>query len=426
MKVVVAPHDMSIGGSQLNAIDLAGAVRDLGHEVIVHGVPGPAVEHVDRLGLRFVPATDQRYRPAPQRCVGLVRLVADEAVDIVHAYEWPPCLDAYFGPHLRWGTPLLCTVLSMHVPVQLPRSVPLLMGTEALAERARQRGIRQVGVCEPPIDTVHDSVGRAPSGRAGASDDDRNGDRREAVRSQWGIGPHEQLVVTVSRLAIDLKLDALERLIDAVGALGAIRWVRLLVVGGGEAETVLRRRAADLNARAGRDVVSFTGERSDPRPFYEAADVVAGMGSSVLRAMSFSRPVVVQGAAGFAAVFDPSTAQWFLRNGFWGTGDGGDGSTLRRLLIDLLDDAERRTSLGEFGRSTVLERFDLRSAARRVEAAYHSVVERSDRIRPPVREVPAVAARALRSELSYHGLRHRGVAAPRRARSGLDNCGVVS
>lgn len=405
MRVVVVPHDLSVGGSQLNAIDLAGAVRDLGHDVIVHGVPGPLVEDVARLGLRFVPAPDQPYRPAPQRCAALSRLVVDEGIDLVHAYEWPPCLDAYFGPHLRFGTPLLCTVLSMHVPALIPRSVRLLMGTEALAEDARRRGVRQVSVCEPPIDTLRD----VPTAGAGPA----------ALRAEWGVGAHERLVVTVSRLAVDLKLDALERLIDAVGILGATRWVRLLVVGGGEAEPALRRRAADAEARAGRPVVTFTGEQGDPRPFYEAADVVAGMGSSALRAMSFSRPVIVQGEAGFAAVFEPSTAPWFFRNGFWGVGDG-DGSHLVGLLAGLLDDEERRASLGGFGRSVVVDRFDLRSTARRVEAEYRTVTERSERVRPPTAEVVGVTARAAWTELTLHGPRHRRRRVEQRLRAGID------
>ena len=35
MRVLVYPHSMEIGGSQLNAVELGGAVRDLGHDVVV-------------------------------------------------------------------------------------------------------------------------------------------------------------------------------------------------------------------------------------------------------------------------------------------------------------------------------------------------------------------------------------------------------
>ena len=41
MKVLVYPHTMGIGGSQLNAVEIAGAVRDRGHDVTVVSRPGP-------------------------------------------------------------------------------------------------------------------------------------------------------------------------------------------------------------------------------------------------------------------------------------------------------------------------------------------------------------------------------------------------
>lgn len=51
MKILVYPHAMEIGGSQINAIQIAGAIRDRGHEVIVLSEPGPMVELVRELGL---------------------------------------------------------------------------------------------------------------------------------------------------------------------------------------------------------------------------------------------------------------------------------------------------------------------------------------------------------------------------------------
>ena len=49
MRILVYPHDLGIGGSQLNAIELAAAVQRLGHEVIVYGRPGPRTRHIGEL-----------------------------------------------------------------------------------------------------------------------------------------------------------------------------------------------------------------------------------------------------------------------------------------------------------------------------------------------------------------------------------------
>ena len=54
MRVLVYPHAMELGGSQLNAIELAAAVGNRGHQVIVLSEDGPLVEAVHRLGLEHV------------------------------------------------------------------------------------------------------------------------------------------------------------------------------------------------------------------------------------------------------------------------------------------------------------------------------------------------------------------------------------
>jgi hypothetical protein len=63
MRILVYPHAMEIGGAQLNAIHLAAAVRDLGHDVTVLSEPGPLVPQVAELGLAHVEVPlDRRKR----------------------------------------------------------------------------------------------------------------------------------------------------------------------------------------------------------------------------------------------------------------------------------------------------------------------------------------------------------------------------
>src|SRR5262245_33192283 len=115
---------MEIGGSQLNAVQLAGAVRDRGHDVIVLSELGPLVERVRGLGLQHVEVPTHRRRPSLKVASMLVRLVRERHIEVVHGYEWPPVIDAFFGPGLRHRTPVVGTVLSMSVAPFLPRTVP--------------------------------------------------------------------------------------------------------------------------------------------------------------------------------------------------------------------------------------------------------------------------------------------------------------
>jgi L-malate glycosyltransferase len=390
MRLLVAPHDLNIGGSQINAIDLAAGAAETGHDVLVYGVPGPLLDLVRSHGLDFVPARPLRYRPAPSRVAQLGMLARKHRLDLIHAYEWPPCLDAYYGAHLVLGVPLLCTVLSMSVSPLVPRSIPLVMGTEALGDEARQSHRAPVWVLEPPIvvDADHPDIDGT------------------SFRRDCGVGDDSPLVVTVSRLAIDLKLDALVQAIDAADLLAGRLSVRLVIVGGGPAEAALHGRAAEVNRRWGREVVSFAGAMSDPRAAYAAADVVVGMGSSALRALSIGRPVVVQGEEGFSKPFEPETLAYFLRHGLWGRAE--DDWTVQRLaeqIHALLADSRRRAELGAFGRRTVEERFSLGRAVARQLEIYDEVLARGRRMSSA--DAATTARRAVRLELENHDPRRK-------------------
>ena len=98
MRVLVFPHSLSLGGGQLNAVELAEAVRELGHEVAVYGSPGPWSARLDEAGIEFVEAPEPRRRPDHRVVSDLRRRILRERIDIVHGYEWPPILEARVSP----------------------------------------------------------------------------------------------------------------------------------------------------------------------------------------------------------------------------------------------------------------------------------------------------------------------------------------
>ncbi|KQV70294.1 hypothetical protein ASC90_09260 [Rhizobium sp. Root1220] len=351
---------MALGGSQINAIDLAAGVAQRGHDVTVYGIPGPLVDYIRERGLRFLPANDLKYRPAPSRIAQIAAISRREQIDLIHAYEWPPCLDSYFGATLALGVPLLCTVLSMQVMPHIPASVPLIMGTAELGEEARKRHRADVWVLEPPIDVERDNP--QISGKE--------------FRSAHGIADEEFLIVSVSRLALDLKLDALVRGIDAVNQLASLNSVKLVLVGDGPARGALQCRADEVNRRHGREVVTLTGADPDPRSAYAAADLVIAMGSSALRALAIGRPLIVQGEQAFSELFSQDSCELFLRQGFYGLADGACGpGRLVAQIAPLIREPARRLELGQFGRRFVSNRFGLQRAVDFQLEVYNSVLQ---------------------------------------------------
>jgi len=359
MKVLVYPGVMEIGGSQINAIELAQDAAGRGHEVMLFGPDGALVPMVREAGLEYVRAPREHTWPSPRNMAALVDLVRGRRIDVVHAYEWGPSLDVAFGPHRRLGTPMVTTVLSMSVPALVPEHEPLVVGTPQLFDE--QRLIRdRVHLIEPPIDTV-----RNAPGVAGPS-----------IREQLGIDAGDLVVGVVSRLAVQYgKLDGILVAIDVVGRLAA-RWpVRLVVVGEGPGLAVVADRAAAVNSEHGRDVVIVTGGLLDPRPAYDTADVVIGMGSSALKGMAFGKPLVVQGEEGFWQALTEESLPMFAGQGWFGR-SGAGAEDFERALAPLLADPSLRAACGALGRRIVEEHYSLAAAGEAQVAVYEDAIAR--------------------------------------------------
>jgi glycosyltransferase involved in cell wall biosynthesis len=354
MRLLVCPHLMEIGGSQLNAVELAARVARDGHEVLLFGPDGELVPRAQELGLEYLQAPVEGAWPSRRNLARLVSLVRQRRIDLVHGYEWGPALDLAYGPHLLLGTPMVVTVLSMDVPGFLPRHVPLVVGTRALAESVRDR-YQSVHLMEPPIDTELNAPGP---------------DRAEA-RRRFGVADDELLLSVVCRLTADLhKVQGVLEAIAVTGRLAERLPVRLLVAGDGPGVAEVRNAAAEVNRGTGRETVLVPGALLDPRPAYDAADVVLGMGSSALKGLAFAKPLVVQGSSGFWQLLTPVTVETFLAQGWYGAGSGDGVAQLSAALEPVLADAAERAALGDFGRRLVTERFSLTQAAEELVELY--------------------------------------------------------
>jgi glycosyltransferase involved in cell wall biosynthesis len=361
VKLLIYPHRLEIGGSQINAIDLAAAMRERGHDVLVFAQLGPAAALVEERGLRLVPAPAGSPSPSFARARALSALAAAERVDLVHAWDWPQCIDALHGVTIRSGIPVLGSIMSMSFPRFLPRHVSFTAGTEETVAAARRMGVRHVHLLEPPVDERN---------RPGAVD-------VAPFRERFGLDDDALHVVVVSRLVEWMKQDGLHAAVDAVADIStSARPVRLVIVGEGKSAPELAQRADAVNRRLGRRAIVLTGPLLDPRPAYALADVVLGQGSSILRAMAFGVPTVVVGVEGFCAPVDPVSFRRFAWHGFYGRGVDAGRGPLRDVLGALLEDPARRAELGAYGRGLVARRYGIGPISKGLEALYEGVVAR--------------------------------------------------
>jgi glycosyltransferase involved in cell wall biosynthesis len=351
---MVCPHELVTGGSQLIAIAFAERLRERGHEVEVYAPPGPLRGVVEGSGLKYR-AAPEGGKAGPRAVLSMARAVGRFAPDIVHAFESGPAVSSagasLFRPHKS-----VVTMLSMDVPDFLPRNMPLLVGTAALAEQARgSRG--DVHLMEPPIDLERDEPADA-------------GPARDAL----GVPLDAFVISVVGRLSAEhQKARGVAAAIDEMAADPDLPRTVLLVAGDGDERDVVREAADRAGEASERLDIRLLGNVVDPRPVYDAADVVFGMGSSALRGMAHRKPVIVQGGDGFWKLVSPHNAPAFLADGFFGR--GATGESFVRILAGLREE-RRRAQLGAFGQALVHERYALSAAVDRLERIYMSEMDR--------------------------------------------------
>lgn len=354
MRILVCPHHMGMGGSQLNAIELAGRVRDLGHEVFIYAPAGVLVSMVKDLGIPYIEAPGTGNTKAWRQ--GLNTIIDEHRIDVVHAYEWGPSLAASFSAGIRSSTPVVASVMSMQVPEFLPRHLPIIVGTPALASELVWQQ-RTAFLLEPPVDieanTTHDA---------------------SAARRHLGINDGELVVSVVSMLSTELeKLQGILSAIALLDRMASTLPVRLLIAGDGDGMAQVRERAHAVNQAHGRTVIDALGYMADPRPVYAAADVVLGMGTSAIKGMAHGKVLVVQGEAGYWKMLTEQNAEHFLAEGWFGYAGRGV-SDLETELLALFSDPDLRLRLGAFGRTLIESRYSLDRSANELSKIYFDLL----------------------------------------------------
>jgi len=198
------------------------------------------------------------------------------------------------------------------------------------------------------------------------SSPDRDACRRE-VRSRYGIGPSEVVILFVG-MNFEVKgLDAILRAVARAKALRPDAALRLLVVGRGN-EGKYRALASSLGIG---DSVVFAGAHTERvEAFYLASDLFMMLsafdtfGMVVLEAMASRLPVIVSSNVGAKDLVEEGANGFVLP-------DRLDADAAAEKIILLLD-GERRAAIGKAGRGTA-SLHDWERLAEEVAGAYEKV-----------------------------------------------------
>jgi N-acetyllactosaminide 3-alpha-galactosyltransferase len=371
MKVLqIAPYfHPHIGGVESHVLDLSRELLELGLQVEIVTSMYERMKDRERVrGLEVV-----RLKPAAlwwktPVTFKLKSYVSSSDADIVHAHS-PPPLDSYFAARAckASGKPFIITY---HCDLEIPGVLgPLIVwiyektfgsytvssadkiivttGTYAATSRSVWKYLPAV------IPNAVDSKMFNPSV-------DGTG-----IRERHDIASDERVVLFVGRL---VSHKGIEHLLDAAKIVPDAKFV---IVGGGEFAEELRTRHS---AESGGNVI-FAGRvpYADLPKYYAACDVcvlpsvsrLEAFGIAALEGMSSGKPVVVSDIPGVREVIT----------------DGEEGllceplnpEDLARKVTLLLENDERRHSMGARGREKIEKYFNIERVAKSVAEVYESL-----------------------------------------------------
>lgn len=345
----------SVGGSGVVATELGKMLAERGHDIhfISSSIPFRLNKIYPNIYYHEVTVNPYSVFQYPPYDLALASKIAEvakrEELDIIHAhYAVPHALCAFLakqmvGDHLKIVTTLHGTditvlgydpSLSDLIKFGIEQSDVVTAVSNALAVQTYE--LLDV---QKPIQTVYNFVDERVYSKQ----------RNEELRRQYGIAPHEKVVIHVSNFR------KVKRVCDVVRTFAlVVKQVpaKLLLVGDGPEMTVVCRLVNELKLF---DHVRFLGKQENLADLYSISDVKLllsekeSFGLVLLEAMACGVPCVGTAIGGIPEVIEDG------KNGFLcALGDINDAA---RQTLRLLTDETLRETMGKNAYETVYEKF---------------------------------------------------------------------
>jgi glycosyltransferase involved in cell wall biosynthesis len=348
MRILVIQDYLRNGGTERQAVLLARAFREAGHDttLLVFRPGGAVAGERGGVPLRVLQPFDTGLEWfAPGLCATAARLAPDVVL----------CMGRTANRHvisLQRRLPRAAVVATVRTDKPQPwlvrRSLRAARCVVANSHEAKNRLVALHGVEAAKIEVIHNSLVFPPDAAVPARD--------EALRARHGAGPGCVVVLCVAMFRAE---KGQRPLIETAAQLPRDREWQLWFAGDGPTRAGCETLASERGV-AGR--VRWHGFMADPRPLYRAADVAAlasrneSLSNFLIEAQAHGLPAVAFDATGNGECFTPGESGFLIPRG--------DTAGFRAALERLLADAELRARMGVRARAHAQERFSPERQAR--------------------------------------------------------------
>lgn len=362
-----------IGGVERHAYILAHELAKRGHDVTVFSARSPKhtqLSEIEDISIRRVPKEISLYNSYLP--LSLLRYFDPSEYDLIHAHTPVPAIaDIVALKNIATHTPFILTyhneitksgifggivslIYNMTLGSLLVKNSDMIITTTrsyADSSKLLKPFLSKVRVIPNGVDCDRFKPGLDPI----------------FVREKYNINPFDKIILFVGHLD---HYKGCEYLVCALPLIAEkIEHVRLLIVGSGPQNNILRQIAANLHIE---DKVTFAGYvEDDELPYiYASADVFVlpsvssyeGFGIVQLEALSSGKPVVTTMLPGVRDVDSQGIASLHVQPK--------DPVALSGAIITLLKNTERSREMGRKGRNLVLERYSWPKVIEEIEKLY--------------------------------------------------------
>jgi glycosyltransferase involved in cell wall biosynthesis len=357
MRVLHVDSGREWRGGQNQVLLSCTGMAERGHEVVLAcRRDAPLYERADKAGVAVRPV-DFGGELSPWPALQVARIVRAVRPEVVQAHDPHALTACHLASGGRPPMPILATRRVDFIPRGALARWKYRAAARVVVVSEAIRGVMiRAGLDPGHLRLVYEGVPDRPALSGG----------RDALRA-LGVPEGAPVVGNVAAL-VDHKDHA--TLVEAAAIVCASRPdARFVIVGDGERGPELRQLA---RARGVGDHVIFAGFRDDVDRLLPAFDVfclsshMEGLGTIVLDALSFARPVVVTAAGGL-----PETVEDGVSGRVVPVRDPG---ALAAALLDLLASPARRAELGEGARRRFEERFSAKRMVTESLAVYAELI----------------------------------------------------
>lgn len=370
LKILMATMSLGIGGAETHIVELSHELKRRGFEVLIASNGGVFVPDIEKKGIRHfqVPMNRRNVFHMIRSYVLLKKIIKTEKPDIVHAHARIPAFICGLL-NKRLNFPFVTTAHGVfQLGVGLTHLTNWGQKTIAVSDDIRQYLQNNYGISGRDIIL---SVNGIDTERFSPCTPSK-------AAEEFQLSGDQPVICHVSRLDESTSLVA-RLLIEMAPELDNVYpGIHVVIAGNGESYDELKRKAAETNRKMGREALIMTGPRTDINEILAVGTVFIGVSRAALEALAESKPVILAGNQGYIGLLAPDNLALAKESNYTCRG-----SILpeRHLLQDeilrvLGMSADKRISLGDFGRQLVVSEYSVNRMTDDCQQVYEMIRKR--------------------------------------------------